>query len=184
MSEEIRTGTMAMRLLRPIHPFVAFGSMHLSAVPFRSVMALPIAIILLFSSGADALVTDPIQLALAVPSIAMAWLITFSLQYTLGCLAFWLTQAGAVVNLYFGAFSVLSGYLVPLDLLPGWIARAAGYTPFPSMLATPVTMLTRELSAGELATVLGTQLAWATGVVVLALAVWRMGVRRFEAVGA
>ena len=184
VSEEVRMGTMSMRLLRPIHPIVAFGSMHLAAVPFRSVMALPVAIILLASSGATALATDPLQLALVVPSIALAWLITFSIQFALGSLAFWITQSGALVNLYFGAFSVLSGYLLPLDLMPGWIATVARFTPFPSMLAAPVTMLTRELTSGQIAELLGTQLGWAAGMVALALAVWRVGVRRFEAVGA
>ena len=184
MSEEIRAGTMSMRLLRPIHPFVAFGASHLAAVPFRSVMALPIAIILLASSGANALATDPVQIALVLPSIAMAWLTTFALSYALGCLAFWLTQSGAVVNLYFGAFSVLSGYLIPLDLMPRWIVRVADFTPFPSMLSTPVTLMTRELSASDIGTLLGTQLAWATGMVVLSLSLWRIGVRKFEAVGA
>jgi len=184
MSEEIRMGTMSMRLLRPIHPMIAFGAAHLAAVPFRSVMALPIAIVLLVSSGADALTTDPAQLALVLPSVVLAWLITFAISYTLGCFAFWLTQSGAIVNLYFGAFSVLSGYLIPLDLMPGWIARAASYTPFPSMLSTPVRLITRDLSGEQIATLMGTQLAWAAGTVALALTVWRIGVRRFEAVGA
>ena len=57
MSEEIRNGTMAMRLLRPIHPFIAFAASHVAAIPFRSVIALPIAVILLVSSGATGLVT-------------------------------------------------------------------------------------------------------------------------------
>ena len=38
VSEEIRLGAMSMRLLRPLHPMVAFATSHLAAVPFRSVV--------------------------------------------------------------------------------------------------------------------------------------------------
>ncbi|HEX3479376.1 MAG TPA: ABC-2 family transporter protein, partial [Kofleriaceae bacterium] len=81
ISEEVRSGAMAMRLLRPIHPFVAYAASHVAAIPFRSIIALPVAVILLASSGGGALTTDPARLALVVPSIALAWLITFALMF-------------------------------------------------------------------------------------------------------
>jgi ABC-2 type transport system permease protein len=184
VGEDIRLGTMSMRLLRPIHPFVTYGCSHLAAVPFRSMVAVPIALALLVSSGADAMTTDVMQLLLFVPSIALAWLITFSLQFAIGCLAFYLTQMRAAMTLYYGAFAILSGYFVPLDLMPAGLVDAARVTPFPSMLATPVALVTRDLSGSELVVALGTQLAWATACVALALGIWRSGLRRFEAVGA
>ena len=58
------------------------------------------------------------QLALLVPSIALAWLITFAILFAIGALAFFLTQTMAIANLYFGLFSLFSGYLMPLELLP------------------------------------------------------------------
>jgi ABC-2 type transport system permease protein len=84
MSEEVRMGVMSMRLLRPIHPFFAFAASHIAAIPFRTLGALPLAVILLVSSGASALATDPVQLALLPVSIALAWLITFALLFSIG----------------------------------------------------------------------------------------------------
>jgi hypothetical protein len=66
MSEEVRSGAMAMRLLRPLHPFFAYAASHAAAIPFRSIIALPVAFVLLASSGASVLSTDPVQLVLAV----------------------------------------------------------------------------------------------------------------------
>ncbi|MBA2539409.1 MAG: ABC-2 family transporter protein, partial [Deltaproteobacteria bacterium] len=43
ISEEIRMGSMSMRLLRPIHPFVALAASHVASVPFRCVVAIPVA---------------------------------------------------------------------------------------------------------------------------------------------
>ncbi|HEU0034804.1 MAG TPA: ABC-2 family transporter protein [Kofleriaceae bacterium] len=183
ISEEIRTGAMSMRLLRPIHPFLAFSASHVAAIPFRCLVALPIAVVLLVSSGASALTTEPLQLALIVPSLVLAWLITFAILFALGALAFWVTKAMALLNLYFGLFSLLSGYLLPLPLLPGFIARVAEWSPFRFMLSLPVELMTRHMDRGELAVLMLGQLGWAIAMVSLALWVWKIGVRRFEAVG-
>jgi ABC-2 type transport system permease protein len=183
ISEEIRTGTMSMRLLRPLHPFVAFTASHVAAIPFRGLVALPIAGVLLIGSGASALTRAPLQLALLAPSLALAWLITFSILFALGSLAFFVTKAMALLNLYFGLFSLLSGYLLPLELLPGPIARIAAWSPFRFMLSVPVELMTREISTAELATLMAGQVGWAAAMLALALWLWRLGIRRFEAVG-
>jgi ABC-2 type transport system permease protein len=183
MMEEIRMGSMSMRLLRPIHPFFAYAASHVAAIPFRTLVAMPLAIILLVSSGASALTTDPLQLAVLLPSLALAWLITFAILFAIGALAFFLTQTMAIANLYFGVFSLLSGYLLPLDLMPRPIALAAEWAPFRFMLSVPVEIMTRPLDHERLALLLGGQAAWAAITLALALGIWRAGVRRFEAVG-
>lgn len=183
ISEEIRLGAMSMRLLRPLHPMIAFAMSHLAAVPFRSVVALPIAVILLVSSGASALTTEPVQLALLVPSLVLAWMITFTTMFMLGSLAFFMTKSMSLMNLYFLLFSLLSGYLLPIPLLPWWIREPAEVLPFRFMLSAPIELMTRSLSSTEIISLLTGQLAWAVATLVLALWTFRRGVRRFEAVG-
>ncbi len=183
VSEEIRLGAMSMRLLRPLHPMIAFAMSHLAAVPFRSVVALPVAIILLVSSGASALTTEPFQLALLLPSLVLAWLITFTTMFMLGCLAFFMTKSMSLMNLYFLLFSLLSGYLLPIPLLPWWIREPAEVLPFRFMLSAPIELMTRSLSSSEILNLLAGQLAWAVAMLLLALWTFRAGVRRFEAVG-
>jgi ABC-2 type transport system permease protein len=183
MSEDIRSGAMAMRLLRPVHPLFAYAVSHAAAIPFRSIIALPVAVILLVSSGSSALTGDPVRLALIIPSIALAWLITFALMFVIGALAFFLTQTMAIANLYFALYSLFSGYLMPLKLLPRPIAAVAAWLPFRFMLSAPVELLTGKHSHAELPLLLGTQAAWAGIGLVGALALWRAGVRRFESVG-
>ena len=94
-----------------------------------------------------------------------------------------MTQTFAIANLYFGAYSVLSGYLLPLDLLPGVFRTAAEYSPFRFMQSAPVELMTRDLSHEYAVSLVGGQLAWAAVLLGITLAVWRAGVRRFEAVG-
>lgn len=186
MFEDIRLGVLSMRLLRPIHPFAAYGISQAAALPFRSVIAVPVALILLASSGAHALTTSPLQLALMVPSLALAWVISFGINFAIGSIGFWVTQAFAIGGVYFTLYTLLSGYLMPLAIMGSkypTLAKLTWATPFPSMLAVPVRLLTRNLDATELARMLATQAGWAVGSILLAFAVWRRGLRHFEAVG-
>jgi ABC-2 type transport system permease protein len=182
MMEEIRMGTMAMRLLRPIHPFFAYVSSHVAAIPFRTLVALPLAVILLVTSGADNLSHDPLQLAMLPISIGLAWLLTFAILFAIGALAFFMTQTMALANLYFGLYALLSGYLLPLALMPK-LAEVAAWLPFRYTLDVPVLIMTKTMSGEELAGLLGRQAAWVAIMLVVALQIWNRGVRRFESVG-
>jgi ABC-2 type transport system permease protein len=183
MMEEIRMGTMAMRLLRPIHPFVTYTASQIAALPFRSIIALPLVVILLITSASGGITHDPLQLGVLPLSIAMAWLITFAILFAIGALAFFMTQTMAISTLYFGLFSLFSGYLLPLDLLPTPIAKIAAVLPFRFTLSVPVELITRTLTHGELGRLLLAQAGWTAGLIILAVWVWNAGVRRFEAVG-
>lgn len=183
ISEEIRTGAMSMRLLRPLHPYVAFAASHLAAVPFRTAVVMPIAVGLLISSGASALTTAPLQLALIVPSLVLAWIITFNVMFMIGSLGFFVTKTMALLNLYFGLFSLLSGYLLPIPLLPFEIRWFAEWMPFRYMLSAPIELMTVPLGTAQAWWLLIAQAGWAVATLALALFVWNRGVKRFEAVG-
>ena len=183
IGEEIRTGTMSMRLLRPIHPFLALAASHVASVPFRCVVALPIAFLLLISSGSSALTSEPLQLVMLVPSLALAWLITFAIMFAIGSLAFFLTRAMGLFSLYFLLFTLLSGYLMPISLLPGPIAAIAEWLPFRFMIALPVELMTQQMSTARVMSLMGVQLGWTIASIALAMFVWQRGVRRFESVG-
>jgi len=183
LTQEIRMGTLAMRLLRPIHPFYAHLASQLAAIPLRAVIAVVLAAILLMTSGAATLPHDAVQLALAPMSIMLAWLISFSVYFTIGSLALFLTETVAIGTIYFSLFSLFSGYLMPLDMLPYPIETLAGWLPFKFMLAVPVTILTQDLSTTACVHLLGGQVVWVVITTALALWTWSHGIKRFEAVG-
>jgi ABC-2 type transport system permease protein len=184
INDEIRTGALSMRLLRPIHPFAGYAATHLSAVPLRAVIALPIAVILLVSSARDVLADGPVELALFAVSLVGAWVLTFSILITIGCAAFWIERSMGLFDVYLGVFAVMSGYLVPLALLPGWLQSIAEHAPFRYMLSAPVEILIGRAEGREAAILVATQWGWAAVAALCATAAWRRGIRRFEAYGA
>jgi ABC-2 type transport system permease protein len=183
MMEEVRMGTLAMRLLRPIHPLFAYLASQAAAIPFRGVIALPLAILLLVTSGAQTLPHDALQIGLVPISILLAWLVTFGIMYALGCTAFYLTQATGLGDIYFGMFSLFSGYLLPLDIMPRPIAVLADYLPFKSMMYIPLQLMTRAQTLDSCLRLLGEQALWFVIASALAFFAWNRGIKRFESVG-
>ncbi|HTL31864.1 MAG TPA: ABC-2 family transporter protein [Kofleriaceae bacterium] len=186
LAEDIRMGVLSMRLLRPIHPVISYACIQSAALPFRSIIALPVAVIMLVSAGNAGITHDPVQLLMLLPSILLAWAITFGLMFALGCLSFWITQSFAIVAFYFGLWSLFSGYIVPMDIMTAKfpiIGDIAKWMPFYSMLGAPIEMMTKQLTTSEMLHILGVQTAWAAICVFAALRLWSAGVRRFEAVG-
>jgi ABC-2 type transport system permease protein len=184
LTDEVRRGLLSFRLLRPVHPFFAYAATHVSSVPMRGLVAFPFAIILLFSSAGDLIITDPILIAVLATSLVGAWLLTFFVLVMIGSTSLFVDKAGAVFDVYMGVFAVLSGYLIPLALLPPWAQTVAAWAPFRYMLAFPV-----ELSIGfypdrgAALRDLAIQWIWVVVVITAALAVWRRGIRRYEAFG-
>jgi ABC-2 type transport system permease protein len=184
IGEEIRTGTLSMRLLRPVHPFTGYLSTHLAALPLRALVVTPVIAILFLTDARHVVVTDAPRLGLLVLSLAGAWLLTFSVFVALGTLAFYLEKAMALFEVYFGLFMLMSGYLIPLDLMPWWMANAAAWLPFKYMLGTPVELLIGRLDATAAVEQVALQWAWAIGMLLVAVFSWRRGISRFEAYGA
>lgn len=184
MAEEIRTGQINGRLLRPVHPFAGYLGTHLGAIPLRAMAVVPVLVLMLVTSTRTQLVSDPAQLALLVASIAGAWVLTFAMFLCLGTLAFFLDKAMGILEVYFGVFAILSGYIIPLEILPSWAQAVARYLPFRSMLGDPVMIWIGRVPSTTDAAWLVAQ-AWAWGVALLLFAgwLWRRGVRRYEAFG-
>ena len=180
---EIRQGTLAFRLLRPIHPLVHYAAENLAAVPLRGAIALPIAVLLLLTVGGERVTHDPVLWIVFAVAVAGAWLITFLAMAVIAALAFYVDSATSVAQIWFGLFTVLSGYIMPLEIFPRFIGEAARWLPFRYMLAFPVELVIGLTPRPRALLELGIQWLF---VVVLALSArfaWRLGLRRYSAFG-
>ena len=180
---EIRQGTLAFRLLRPVHPLLAYAAENLSALPVRMRISLPIAAGALWVVGRERVTHDPVLLAILPLTILGAWLITFLAMAIIGSLAFWVEQAGSLFEIWLGLFGVFSGYLVPLELFPGWVAAIARFLPFRYMLAFPVELVIGMTPRTDALLELAVQWGFVGLLALGARLVWRLGLRRFAAFG-
>ncbi len=182
---DVREGTLATRMLRPLHPLVAYALEHAAAIPMRALAAAPVVVILLATSARAGLSRDPVSWLLLVVSLALAWLLTIFINFAIGCLAFFIDSSQRVLEVYLAVFFVASGYLVPLDVFPPAARRVLELMPFRHQVALPVEIFVGRYDgrAAALAVELAQQAGWtlvALGLVALA---WTRGVRRYGAFG-
>jgi ABC-2 type transport system permease protein len=124
-------------------------------------------------------------------------LLQFFISYTMAMLAFWLLEISTFIFILFAFEYIASGHLFPLDLLPGALEHAGlsatlaqafyhalmGFTPFPSMLYTPIGIYMGKIADANLLRSLIIQAGWVFTGYMLARFAWRRGIKKYAAFG-
>jgi ABC-2 type transport system permease protein len=179
----VRNGTLSFALLKPIHPIHSDIADNIAS----KIITLPF---MLAIAGMLVLVFHPVvtpslwSLALAIPTLLLALLIRFLVEWTLALAAFWTTRVSAINQTYFVLLLFFSGQLAPLVLYPALIQKVAAFLPFRWMISFPLELLLGRLSTGQALAGLAAQAAWVLVSYSLFRVVWQAGVRIYSAVGA
>jgi len=183
MNMEIRDGTLAQRMLRPLHPLVAYAVSAVAELPIRGLIAVPAASAALVAFAGDQLTREPALWALWAASILGGWLITLLANLAIGCLALFVESSTKIMDVWLALYFVFSGYLFPVDLFPPAMRHAIDWLPFRYQLGLPVEIMTNAYDAPQAAAMVLRQ--WAMAAVMLGVVsiLWRRGVRRFAAYG-
>jgi ABC-2 type transport system permease protein len=183
MNFEIRNGTLAMRLLRPIHPLWGYAADALAAMPMRLVVSLPVATVALFVVAPRCVTHDPLIWALWGASIAGAFMLTLLVNFLVGCAAFFVESSVKLMDAWLVFFFVLGGYVIPIDLFPERLRSVVDWLPFRFQLGFSVELLTGAHGRGAACALLARQWAWVAIALFATSAAWRRGLLRFAAYG-
>jgi ABC-2 type transport system permease protein len=180
---EVRQGTLSMRLLRPVHPLVAYGATSLAELPVRSLLSVPVAAIALGIFAGGALTRDPVMWLFWLLSIVSAWLISVLAQITIGTLALFLESSTKLADVWLGLFFVFSGYTLPVELFPRRMRYVIDWLPFRYQIGLPVEIMTGAHDRAHALVMVGRSVVWVVVLLVLCTITWRRGVKRFAAYG-
>jgi ABC-2 type transport system permease protein len=178
----IREGHFSGLLLRPLHPI------HYDLADFAGgkviwvLLYLPIAfaLSLIFKPTFD---VSPLEVVVFFFAIWGAYLIRSMALWLLGMITFWTTRGSAIFETYMMAELLMSGRLVPLQLMPDWAESLAGWLPFKWTFYFPIEVLVGNMSTASLLGGLGMQLFWATVGGGLVWVCWRASAKHYTAVG-
>jgi len=178
----IREGEFSSALLRPQHPIHFELAWWAGQKLVWLVFYAPVFVILLvvFKPELD---PRPAELVAFVLAIWGAYVIRTINNFILGMITVWTTRAAAIFELWFLSELLLSGRLLPLQLMPDWVQSLSSWFPFKWTFFFPIETLAGDLSNTELVRGLGIQLLW---IAICALArrlVWRTAARHYTAVG-
>ncbi|MEZ4664053.1 MAG: ABC-2 family transporter protein [Caldilineaceae bacterium] len=177
----IRTGQFNFKLLRPIHPIHADVADNLAYKILTLVILIPAALFLawLFPPTFNPRLWSILAGVLA---IGLAFVVRFTLEWTLAMAALWTNRVSAINQTYEIVLIFLSGNFAPLAVMPGWIQVLADFLPFRWLIAFPIELMLGRLSPTE-ALIGWREIFWLVAAQVLLSFVWRAGVKQYAAVG-
>jgi ABC-2 type transport system permease protein len=184
MNYEIRSGRLSQKLLKPMHPLVQYAVEMIVSVPFRAVILTPLLAGLLWWRPELWLTPEPAAAALFVVSLILAWSINFLVQAVFATFSFWVDKTDGLFGVWFAAWSLLSGYIAPLDTFPDWARQVLVLLPFRGMLGLPVEILGSFVSVADALPQIGLQLFWVAAFAMVLTILWKAGIRRYGAFGA
>lgn len=181
IDQDVRTGALAVQLIRPLsYPLARLWStLGERAVRFGLNLVVGAAIALLLVGPIAFSVGGLLLFLLALP---FAFTLDFLGQFLIGMGAFWLEDTSGLLLIYSRITMILGGMLIPLDLFPQAVQPWLRALPFSSIIYGPARMFVhpdapflRDLIVRQ-----GLAIVVLAGAVAL---VYRAGIRRIHANG-
>ncbi|MGZ6753962.1 MAG: ABC-2 family transporter protein, partial [Nocardioides sp.] len=120
---------------------------------------------------------------LGAVSLLLAIVVSATTVYLVAAAGFWLVETRGLQVLYMVVSGFLAGLFVPIDLFPTWLRLLAEGTPFPSMMMTPVAVLSGRTTGLDAVGLVGVQLLWLAGTALAGHLMTRAGRHRLEVQG-
>lgn len=178
LAQRIRTGDVAVDLARPVDPMLAYLAADLGRAAFVFLpRGLPPLLVGAAVTGL-ALPHDPAAYVAGLLSVAFAVIVSFACRWLVNLAAFWLLDLRGPMTLYMLIGNIFSGLAVPVQWFPGWLHTLAVATPFPSMLQTPIDVLSGRATGWDAVGLLAAQAAWALGLLTAGRIVFAAGTHK------
>jgi ABC-2 type transport system permease protein len=160
IGDRVRTGDVAIDFTRPVdlqtwHLAEDLGRAAYTLIP----RGVPSVLIGALTVGLI-LPTSVLPYLLGIVSIIAGVALSFYGRYAVNILGFWLLDTRGARTLYMVTSGFLAGLYVPVGLFPGWLHTVAYCTPFPSILQTPINVITGKVVGAEAAVDVAVQLGW------------------------
>jgi ABC-2 type transport system permease protein len=182
--EDIRTGRLSDKLIKPLDPFHHYFSDQLGWKVFILLVIVPIIGVVAWLIPAIHYPLTLGRLLALILSVVLGLTLNMVMSSAFGTIAFWSTQAKNFYMLFDGTGEFLSGWIAPLVLFPEGVRRIAYLLPFRSSLGFPIEILMGKLTWPEITFGFAVSIGWTLIFFILYRNLWRIGLKRYEAVGA
>lgn len=120
---------------------------------------------------------------LVLPALALALALRFLFTYLLALSAFWTERTHGVVGFGETLIFLLGGSAAPLALFPAPLHWMGESLPFRAMLGFPVEIASGTLTMAAIQRGYIWQVLWLVVITLIVTWVWRLGIRRYSAIG-
>lgn len=182
VGDVIQSGGLNTLLLRPQSPFANALATEIAGKGVYLLFVGPVTLLLALFLHPSAEIQLVNGLAF-LPALLLAWLLRFLWGYWLALLAFWTTRFEALHVVQVALTFLFGGQVAPPTLLPGLLQTVGLLLPFRYTLAFPVEVLLNQVDAAAIWLGFALQVGWLTVALLLSMVLWRVGLRRYAAIG-
>lgn len=180
---EVRQGTLAMRLLRPISPLWSYAAENLGSFPMRLFIVVPVAVFAVVQLGAGSVPRTAWGWVFFLVALFGGWLITFLANVAIGTMSLFMESSTKLMDVWIALFFVCSGYLYPVELFPPALRGLLDWLPFRYQIGLPIELMTSAHGFGEALGLLARQWLWVGLMLMVSVGLWKRGLKRFAAFG-
>ncbi len=175
----IRTGEITREITRPLN----YRSTQLATAAGMSIVEGVISLVLILILGTLLFDVQPPASPLAAALFTVALLAGFVIKalcvFQISLLCFWTLNAVGLMWAQQAVISALSGTLIPLAMMPGWLRFLAEWLPLRGIVSTPLQIYLGKAQGWDLAGLLALQVGWLAVLWVFSDWAWR---KAFDAV--
>lgn len=186
LSMLVRTGKFLTFSLRPLnHSFFALSQKVGHRILGFLVEFVPCYLIFMFIFGID---MRPAYLGWMLISVALAFLMNFYVNYSIGLASFWLVQSGGIRRVYSLLGGLFSGAALPLVFFPQPLQTVQFFLPFQYTSFVPAMVFLGRYELGgirmDVAVIVGIQAIAVIVAIVFCKILNLLAMKKFTAVGA
>ncbi len=183
ITQQVRTGDIQMDLLRPLDfPFHLLARSTGMTLYILAIPCLPACLLGALFLGLKAPASAEAGL-LFLPSLALAFLVSFGLNFLMGMVSVYAIQVRRINWVYNSAVSFLSGQMVPLWIFPPLLAQVAALLPFQALVGIPLSIYIGRLEGAQALQAISLQAGWATALLLAGRLIWVRGHRKLTVQG-
>lgn len=180
---EIKEGLFSAHVLRPVSYLEFILCRNAAWRIGRSMVTLPW-FVLIALAFAGAIGSATVYLGWQTfASVLLGHLVSISTVLAIAMLALFFEEARSIFEVYYVPMLFLSGQMFPVSMLPGWTVWLAKATPFYYTTGVPTEILVGRLTGEDALWAMSGQVVWIVIGLVAFKILFRLGMRRYSAVG-
>jgi len=182
--DDVKSGKYSKFLVQPLGYFpYRLASYFGAKLPNLAMVLIILAVVMLGLNAIWGIAIVPLRVLLFLATLALALALNFLIFYGLRAVAFWLTEIGFLFEGVRIVIILLSGGIFPLEVFGETFVRVTNLLPFKYTTAFIVNTLTGKIPLPEVYEGVLVQFFWIGVCYLFALLTWKLGGKRYIAVG-
>ena len=174
IEEKVRTGEVVTDLMKPVDfQLMMLGTAAGTSFHTMLFNMLP-KFLLFYVILSISLPPSILAVCIFIFSVILGYVILFSIEFLIGILAFWIVEIrGIYYTVTWGISWLLSGYFLPLEFYPNFLAKIAAVLPFRAVIYFPTAIYVGRLTGQDVISAILIQFIW----VIALMCLGRLGYR-------